>query len=108
MSSGSSVEMATKKDTFPDISLPLQGPSILPIKSLSGDKLLGILQQDWSKKNAPAFPGHFLFPGASVPPQQAGGRQRIVVIAVRHQPTQPWLLSPKQEQRLRICHRQGS
>jgi hypothetical protein len=65
MNSGSSVEMATKRDTSPGTALPLEGPRILPIRSLSGNKLLGILQQDWSKKNAPAFRGHFLFPGTS-------------------------------------------
>jgi hypothetical protein len=62
MNSGSSVGMATKRDTFLGIALPLEGPRVLPVKSLSGNKLLGILQRDSAKKNAPGFPGHFLFP----------------------------------------------
>jgi hypothetical protein len=62
MNSGSSVEMATKRDTFPGIALPLEGPRILPNKSLSGNKLLGILQQKIGQRRMPLhFGGIFCF-----------------------------------------------
>jgi hypothetical protein len=67
MNSGSSVEMGTKRATFPGISLPLEDPEVLPVKSLPSIKLLGTWQQDSSKRNAPGFPGHFLFPATSMP-----------------------------------------